>query len=984
MLSGFQTSQIFKTVRFVLFNNTLFKLRITNYKLRRVQQNSQFSIFNSQLYIINHKNMKNRLFLTTAIVLLSNFLFAQLQKKPLDFSVYDSWKVIRHQQISNDGNFVVYEVNPYLGDGKLVVNNPNKGFSKEFMRGKNAKISPNSNYVVFKIAPEYQKIRKLKLDKVKKNKFPKDSMQIFIFDTQKIISCANIQKYKLPKEKSDWLAYSYKHEDKSKSKKKKKAKKKDKKKVNKNIRLVIFNPIKNLKYTYDNISDFNVSENGKLIGFIQTKKGKQKSSKVCIFDTEKQKMIKIFDAKGIAKKIVLDKIGKQSAFIFSGDTSKVKSYSLYHWQASMKRTVEVVIDTNSLKMPKDWLVSEHGNLWFSDDNSKLYFGVAPRKKAEPKDTIPDDEKVKLDLWSWTDKLLQPEQLVNLEDEKKRNYLSVYHIDNKKIIRLADEYMPYVKILQKGNSNVAFGVSDVDFQKEQSWDNPIRRDYYLVDIKNGDTKLMLEKTNAEVYISPAGKYIFWFDRKLKNWFAQDTKTLKSVNLTSGIKANFYDEDHDRPEDVSSYRFAGWTENDKYFLLYDRYDIWKIDPTANAKPINITDGKGRKNKIQFRYLKLDYDAKFIDINKVQLLNAFGENNKKSGYFSINFNKKESLKELIYEYFSFYTPIKARYKDLYIWRKSSVEVFPNLRYSDTNFKNAKQLSDANPQQKNYNWATVELVKWQTFNGKQAEGLLYKPENFDPKKKYPMVIYFYELKSDELNYHYYPKPSRSIINPLFYASNDYIVFIPNIRYEVGHPGKSAYNYVVSGTEAMIKKGFIDKEKIGIEGQSWGGYQVAYLVTQTDMYKAAIAGAPVSNMTSAYGGIRWKSGMSRMFQYEKTQSRIGATLWEKPGLYIENSPVFFADKIKTPLLIFHNDNDGAVPWYQGIELFVALRRLNKPSWMVNYNGEPHNLRAKSPACKDWSIRMMQFFNHYLKGKPAPEWLIKGIPAIKKGKDLGY
>src|SRR5690606_12922672 len=117
---------------------------------------------------------------------------------------------------------------------------------------------------------------------------------------------------------------------------------------------------------------------------------------------------------------------------------------------------------------------------------------------------------------------------------------------------------------------------------------------------------------------------------------------------------------------------------------------------------------------------------------------------------------------------------------------------------------------------------------------------------------------------------------------------------------------------------------------------QTSYLVTQTDLFAAAESGAPVSNMISAYGGIRWGTGMSRQFQYEQTQSRIGGTPWQYPLRYMENSPIFFADKVRTPVLILHNDQDGAVPWYQGIEYFMALRRLGKEAYLFNYVGEDH------------------------------------------------
>jgi dipeptidyl aminopeptidase/acylaminoacyl peptidase len=285
---------------------------------------------------------------------------------------------------------------------------------------------------------------------------------------------------------------------------------------------------------------------------------------------------------------------------------------------------------------------------------------------------------------------------------------------------------------------------------------------------------------------------------------------------------------------------------------------------------------------------------------------------------------------------------------------------------------------------WGEVKLVSWKSFDGTNLQGLMYFPENIDTSLRYPMLVYFYERNADLLHSWSNPAPSRSIINRPYCVSNEYIVFVPDITYETGYPGRCAYNAVVSGTMAMLEKyPFIDPDRLGLNGQSWGGYQVAWLVTHTDLFRCAMAGAPVSNMTSAYGGIRWESGKSRMFQYEEAQSRIGGTLWDKPLLYLENSPLFSAPSIHTPLLIMHNDADGAVPWYQGIELYMALRRLQKPCWMLTYNNEQHNLTRRANM-KDLSIRMMQFYDYYLRGAAMPAWMGKGLPALEKGKKDGY
>jgi dipeptidyl aminopeptidase/acylaminoacyl peptidase len=340
-----------------------------------------------------------------------------------------------------------------------------------------------------------------------------------------------------------------------------------------------------------------------------------------------------------------------------------------------------------------------------------------------------------------------------------------------------------------------------------------------------------------------------------------------------------------------------------------------------------------------------------------------------------------------------LRARDKEVYVYSKENYIQSPDIYYipnekTDTisgwlvgGYRSVK-LSQLNPQQKDYNWGTANLYQWKALNGKTASGILYKPEDFDSTRKYPMLIYFYERHSNDLNNYQPPTPTGSRINIPFFVSRGYLVFTPDIVYTKGHPGKDAYTYVVSGAQSLSKKKWVDASRIGIQGQSWGGYQVAYLITATNMFRAAWAGAPVVNMFSAYGGIRWESGSNRQFQYEKGQSRIGFTPWENPGLYIENSPLFHLKKVNTPLVIMANDADGAVPWYQGIEFFTAMRRLGKKVWMLNYNGEAHNLVERKNK-KDIQIRQQQYFDWLLKGEAPPKWITEGVPAVRKGKDWG-
>jgi dipeptidyl aminopeptidase/acylaminoacyl peptidase len=421
-------------------------------------------------------------------------------------------------------------------------------------------------------------------------------------------------------------------------------------------------------------------------------------------------------------------------------------------------------------------------------------------------------------------------------------------------------------------------------------------------------------------------------------------------------------------------------DEFILIYDRFDIWKVDPNGQEKPVKLTNG--RSNKREVRYIRTDREEKFIDLNKDLMLRVFSERDKTSGYAYLKTDGSLDIK--IQEDFAYSRNVwKAKNSTEIVYTKESFQIFPDLILSNTNFSSETKISNANPQQAEFLWGNGEIYTWKDSVGNEMTGMLFKPEDFDPSKKYPLLINFYERSSNRLHSHRAPFAGRSTISYSYYLSQGYVIFNPDIYYTIGYPGKSALNAVNTGLDALLQEGYIDVDKVGLQGHSWGGYQIAHILTKTDRFACAEAGAPVVNMTSAYGGIRWGSGMSRMFQYEKTQSRLGGTIWERPDLYLENSPLFNIDKMNTPVLILHNDEDGAVPWYQGIEYYMALRRLEKPGWLLNYNGEPH-WPLKWPNRLDFNIRMEQFFAHFLLDQPMPKWMKNGISELEKGKKWGY
>jgi dienelactone hydrolase len=952
------------------------------------------------------------LLLLCSSMLLYAISFAQSPiKKPLTHDVYDGWKTMIKPQISDNGKYVSYEINPQKGDGWLHLQNTEANRHDSLFRGQSAVFSSTSDLLAFRVVQLEDTLHKLKLARKKKDELPKDSLGIWLLEKDTIIRFAGLKSFQLPKEGGAWVAWLYekpKEKDKPKNKCESKdtiqksvpdtliakpntvpEKPKDKEKKKKKgafadtetANLTLLNPTLNQKYESENVTETAFSKNGKLLTFITLKKDSIDSIAVNIFDTRSLKMQKIFEKPGFAKKVIAANDGKSVAFLYTSDTAKVKRYGLYLWDEKSNKT-NLVADTSSVGVPSGWEVSENGSLNFADDGSKLYFGTAPKKLPESKDTLLEEEKVKVDIWSWNDGRLQSQQLKKLEDDLKKNYLAVYRIAEKKILQLADTIIEQVKTFRKGNADFALGTTNKPYEILSSWEGTSYCDIYLIDTKTGSRKLLLKKHPSTAELSPSGKYLLYFEIADSSWTTLQISTGKKFCLTGSLQGNFSDEENDQPDQPNPYGIAGWTAEDAYALIYDRYDVWLLNPENKVAPVSLT-ANGRANKTEYRYVKTDPEALDINPKEPVLLKLTEDKSCKEGFARMMLNEPGKLTNLIISDNEYSNPIKSKDAQQFLWQRSSYIEFPDLWTSTSAFTGAKKLSNANPQQTNYLWGTVEHVSWTSFDGGKLRGLLYKPENFDPARKYPMIVYFYEKYSNKLNTHYVPAPSRSIINFTYFNSNGYVVFVPDITYRTGEPGRSAYDDIISGTMAMTKLPYIDADRMGIQGQSWGGYQVAYLVTQTGMFKAAMAGAPVSNMTSAYGGIRWESGIVRQSQYEHGQSRLGASLWANRDLYIENSPIFYANRITTPLLIMSNDNDGAVPYYQGIELITAMRRLQKPAWLLSYNSEEHNL-TRRPSRQDLSIRMSQFFDHYLKDAPTPLWMEKGLPAIVKGKELRY
>jgi len=944
---------------------------------------------NSFFIYLNLELMKK---LLTVLLILPTIIIAQNNLasnglKKLDHSAYNEWKSIKEQKVSTTGLISVYVVSPPKGDGVLYIQNTDtKGILDSAVRGKNPQINYNEKFVVYTKNASYDSLRQLKLDKVKKDKFPKDTLAIYWVDKDSMTLIPNIKSFKLA-EKGDFIAYLLNKDTRPDcpQKKCKLFRKKNKciKTKTTGTTLIVTNPITNQETEIYQVKTYFFNEKGTQLAYTTSQKGEKDSLTLYVLELDQNLNASLPNIKTLRKNqlsiksITFDKDGSQLAFLVSNDTNKRKTFALEYWTVGLYEA-KIMIDSLSTNMPEDWSVSEFKSPYFSRNGENLFFGINKIPEQEAEDTLLPSEKSKVDVWSWTDKKLQPMQLKQKRIEERRSFLSVYNIESGEFQQLATQKMPNVRLYDHNNSTFGLGIDNENYQKEQSWAFPWKSDYYLVNVKNGKSSLIKKEISYGGILSPSGQFFVWYNGEDSTWHSKNIIDNKEYVINSGVIANFASDNNGNPFLAYPEGMVAWTKENgqEKLIVNSEFDVWSLDPSGQSSPKSITAQKGKFDKVKYRLVNLERDSTYLTINN-NLIKGVNES-KDEFYVKPSQLEKEYFKSNHTYLYLF----KAKKSDKIFFRRMNFTDYPELYVSDLDFSTPKRLTTINPQQKDYNWGSVEMVHWTSYKGLELDGLLYKPQDFDPNKKYPMIVYFYEKYTDDIHRYYAPKPTASIVYPTEYVSNGYIVFIPDIEYTAGHPAQSAYDCILSGTDYLTQNyNWIDSTKMGLQGQSWGGYQTAQLVTMTNKYACGMAGAPVSNMFSAYGGIRWASGMSRQFQYERTQSRIGCTIWECPELYIENSPIFGLPNVHTPLLIMHNDGDGAVPWYQGIEMFMGLRRLNQPVWLLNYNGDQHNL-MKNANREDLSIRMRQFFDYYLLGRPMPLWMKEGVKAVDKGKNL--
>lgn len=862
------------------------------------------------------------------------------QKKIIDSSVFNKWPSVENAAISSDGKYISYSIDKIpLGSQTVVIQATDNKWRKEIIGASEVHFTQDANKVLYKLTG--------------------DSLCICQLGTEQCVYYQHVLTYQLAMvQEKECLVIQWKD----------------------------YLKILNLQYlpgialkTIGNVKGYAISANGKSL-LVETQKssGEQTINGVEWFNLNHGDSLILWGSTNTSEvtynvgNFVFDNTGEQATFTVSEQKNGKSENSLWYYKAGMEQAVEKV---NSQTVA----VLQGSEIWsgkFTVDGSRYLFSLAKRGTPSP-----EKLGVMVDIWSYTDDKLQAQQL-----EEAKGSIIVYrlalNLDNNKVVLLQGENEKLFD--NKSSTDDYMLLTTIPCNRlENYWRSSCRVSLYLVNTRDGSRQLVKEGLISGNWscISPDGKYVLFYDHEQQAFFSYSINTGKSVNIS-----------HNIPFPVSNNAMARAGLPDPYnlpikismgnagLIVYDEYDIWQVDPAGIHSPVCLTKEYGRANGI---VLRLAADP--VTTWEKVLLHAFRLSDKANGFYQLDLTSRASPKLLTMDPYLYKVPsttgfiLKAANANTWLVKRMSASNAPDY-FVTSNFKSFQRLSHVQPQ-KEYNWLTAELHEWMQFDGRKSQGILYKPENFDPSKRYPVIFHFYEKKSDELNEYLKPDAIAGPINIPHFVSNGYLIFVPDIHYIIGEPAESIYNSVVSAARYVSQMPFVDSTKIGLQGHSFGGYEVNVLVTKTNLFAAAAEAAGPTDFVSGYGAVL-KAGNSNQFQFEAGQNRINATLWQKPDLYIKNSPIFYADKVNTPLLIMHCKEDDAVPFEQGVEWFTALRRLGKHVWMLQYDNGDHQLGGED--AKDYTIRLMQFFDHYLKGKPAPRWMIHGIPAKLKGIETGY
>jgi hypothetical protein len=858
------------------------------------------------------------------------------KKSPIDTSTFDQWSYLSNPAISNDGNYLLYTINNKPKDDKtLVVRSINGDWQMEYpgVQG-SAFFTSDNKHLIFKRR--------------------RDTMSILSLGTFHIEDIALVKKFEvIRQDTNELLIYHLNNSEK---------------------KLAIRNLTSNGEVAFKNVFNYYRSNNGKAFFLLIEDDKHDMVGKYIRFPQLSVKDIYIGNS---ISDFVFDNSGSLMAYTLLNkeNDSNRNEKSIWFFKEGMEAPIPLY--NNEKLNIDDGLAIKGISKGFSKDGTRLFVTLIEKNNFEKKPDI-----AQVDIWSYLDWKLKSQQL---NEVLPTSYEAFISISEKKIVRFQYEHETIQ--MQNDSTGIAVIVKMRGDHSESFWNKEAMPNFYVVSTKNGFRKqLILSKIPrfSVDAISPDGKYIIARDLNTGDYYTYNIETETIQGLTYNLPIPKVYKENDEPGQISrGIALAAWSNDGKYIYFNDKFDLWKVAIDGQQKAKNLTNGYGRRHNIIFQ-LAGNYRNQTINNNDTILLTAFNRNNKNAGFFCLipqNVGDPHllSMGPYSYAHHSLVNKIKAKDCLSYIITRSAATQSPNF-FLTKDFITFIPLTHFYPE-KEYNWLTAELVNFKTLDGLNTQAILYKPEDFDSTKKYPIIIHYYEKKSDDINEFKRPEACANDLNIPWFVSNGYVVLVPDIYYKIGFTGESAYNAVIAAAKYISKFPWVEKGKIGLQGHSFGGYETNYIITRTNIFAAAVSASGVSDLISNYGSLSHGDKSKQGF-HETGQYRIGATLWQRPDLFIKNSPIFYADRVTSPLLLMNNKNDGAVAFSQGVEFFTALRRLGKVVWMLQYDGQGHSLSDKISKL-DYTIRMTQFYDHFLKGMYPPKWITNSIDAKLKGIDSG-
>jgi dipeptidyl aminopeptidase/acylaminoacyl peptidase len=934
-------------------------------------------------------------------------------KKLLDYHAYSGWRQIREVKLSRDGRRLAYAQVAPEADGELIVRDLNGNATFRAARGRAPQFTPDGRFVVFRIAPVFADVRAAEKAAKPGDQRPKDGLGIAdVSDVAnaRATTVERVRSFALARDGAT-VAYLLEPSPSPSPSASPGAQRSASPRPSPSARPspipsatphpaasaspaastsaspAVKSPGKDATTSLGiqrlgvpgepvrvaNVAAYAVSADGSRVAYVVQTKADES---VHVRDVASGDDRTIAHGSAHLTALALSPDGAHLAYLsdpdaYDEDVKKAENgRSPFRLTVADTRTGEVTeaLGAATAGVSPRTFASDAHTPEFAPDGKRLAVWTAavptPRPSSAP-------ARVDLDFWYWRDGELPTQQRHEAEDKEHGTYLALYDLAARRFTQLADAAVPSVALAK--NAPYALGTTNAPYVKLATYDDSYY-DVYRIDVATGARKLIARKVQGGApELSPEGRYALAYDPIRRAWF--------TLRMTDGRKAWITDprtvraavEDDDHPAPPPPYGYGGWTPGDNAVLVYDRYDVWRASPDGGPA-VPLTRGTGRAAQRVYRVVRPrtdEPDSAFVADRPVferapYLLSLLDDRTKASGFASLASLAPQTPRTTMLVDKNVGIPYRGRDGGALVFTEQRFDEFADLWSAALIPTAATRVSDANPQMKQYAWGHAKLIGYTNARGAKLRAVLITPDGFDPHRKYPMLVYVYE-KMTPLLHNYITPASGTGVNLARYANHGYVVLMPDITYRIGHTTASAVDCVGSAVRRVVGMGFVDPKRIGMAGHSYGGYEVNALVTHTTIFRAVESGASDSDLPSLYGGF-WESGDVQQAYYERSQGRIGATPWARPDLYVENSPLFFVDRVRAPYLRIQDDQDGFVPYGQGVEFFTALRRAGKEAYMFTFIGENHAL-AKQANKDYWTVHLDEFFDHFLLGAPRPDWM---------------